>query len=318
MLWAMLRGFAAVHALLAATVLTALAFVGVYGAFVLTRVGQELENEALLAATLRSPDDVARSLERLSTISVATFAVAVAIVALVALLRGRFALALGAAGAMVLAVATAEVVKDLAPRPALVEGPAWLLRNSFPSGSATVAAAIGVGALLVAPDRVRWAILPLAAIGAAVVGQATQVTGWHRMSCAVGGALLAIGFGLAALAILARRGEVVRDGGRRIDRRVVTALVVAGAGLIGVAAIVTAVAVAFPILRAPAGAAGAFLHTTLTLAGAGVTVLLFAAFGALLDPYRIGGSPTRSTGELPSGERAAETVVPDVPGTRAP
>ena len=74
------------------------------------------------------------------------------------------------------------------PAPAPLEA-GLVLSNSFPSGHATVAAAVGAGALAVSPGRLRWLIAPLGAAYAAVIGPANLVA-WHRMSGTVGGVLL--------------------------------------------------------------------------------------------------------------------------------
>ena len=126
-----------------------------------------------------------------------SFAFAIVFLFLIAIARRRFALGLLVVVVMSGSAAAAELLKVILPRPELVTGPAWILRNSFPSGSATIAAAIGAGLLLVSPDRIRWAVLVIAAALPATIGQATQITGWHRMSDAIGGVLLAGGGGPA-------------------------------------------------------------------------------------------------------------------------
>ena len=147
-----------------------------YATFVLTETGQWVENLALHGAELRGATGRIESLGQLSTISLVSFGVAIVAVFGVAFLRRRVALGVLAAGIMVVSTLLAELLQVILPRPELVSGPAWILRNSFPGGHAAIAAAIGVGALLVVPDRLRSLALLIGAAFAAVIGQATQIT----------------------------------------------------------------------------------------------------------------------------------------------
>ncbi|MEW5991005.1 MAG: hypothetical protein AB1736_06620 [Chloroflexota bacterium] len=265
-----------------------IAFWAIYGAFVLTEAGQRSENLALLGAVLRSEADREASLGRLSLISVVSFGIATVLVFLAATIRGRSRLGLLAVAVMAGAIVAAEILKELLPRPALVEGPAWILRNDFPSGTSTIAAGIGVAMLLVSPDRLRWLALPPAALTAALIGQATQVAGWHRLSGAVGGTFLVVAIAAAGLAILARAGLVGRSTHGRVSSRVRGLVIGLGSILILVGAVVLAVFLAFPLLRAPEGASSAFLHTVFDAVGSGATVLVIVAFAVVIEPYALG------------------------------
>jgi hypothetical protein len=191
----------------------------------------------------------------------------------------------------------AELLKAVLSRPALVSGQDWILRNSFPSGSATIAAGVGIALLLASPDRLRWVALVVGAALAAIIGQATQITGWHRMSDAVGGVLLVVTLACLSLAGLSSLRLVYPSSRARISRRVTTALIVLGAGTVLLGAIVLGISYAFPLLTTPEGASGAFVHTTLDLVGSGATVLIFVGFGQLIEPYAIGeGEPLPTSG----------------------
>ena len=286
----------------AAGVLALAAAVVVYWLFVGTAAGQRLENEALLASALRDETAFRASLERLSVISVASFAAALTLMIVVGAARNRLGLGLVVAASMALAVVAAEVLKEILPRPELVSGPSWILRNSFPSGHTAVAAAAAVGALLVAPDRIRWLVLPAAAGIAALAGQATQVTGWHRMSCALGAVLIVVGVAALGLTVVAKAGLVQPDVHGRINRRLTWALIVAGGLAIVAGILVFILGLVFPILRAPQGAQGAFSQTTLVALGIGLTVLIITAFGVLIEPYTLGRSAMpagRGSGAVP-------------------
>jgi len=274
----------------AAAIASAAAFWAVYAVFVLTEPGQRSENLGLLGAVLRSEADRQASLGRLSLISLVSFGLAVVLVFLVATMRRRAGLGIVAAGIMVVSIVAAEILKEVLPRPALVDGPAWILRNDFPSGHSTIAAGIGVAMLLVSPDRLRWFALPSAVLIAGFIGQATQVAGWHRLSGSIGGVLLVVAVALSGLVVLGRAGLVAPSDHGRVSARLRGLLIGLGAILIVLGAIVLAIFVAFPLLRAPEGASGVFLHTVFDAVGSGVTVLVLVAFAATIEPYALGVS----------------------------
>jgi hypothetical protein len=274
----------------AAAIASVAAFWAVYAVFVLTEPGQRSENLGLLGAVLRSEADRQASLGRLSLISLVSFGLAVVLVFLVATMRRRARLGIVAAAVMVISIVAAEILKEVLPRPALVDGPAWILRNDFPSGHSTIAAGIGVAMLLVSPDRLRWFALPTAVVIAGFIGQATQVAGWHRLSGSIGGVLLVVAVALAGLVVLGRVGLVAPSAHGRVSTRLRGLLLGLGAVLIVLGAIVLAIFVAFPLLRAPEGASGVFLHTVFDAVGSGVTVLILVAFAAMIEPYALGVS----------------------------
>jgi membrane-associated phospholipid phosphatase len=259
-----------------------------YAAFVLTEAGQRLENLGLAGSALRDQVDREGSLLSLSQISMASFGIAILVVFGTALIRRRPGLGILAAVVMIVSVALAEIMKELVARPELVSGPAWLLRNSFPSGHATVAASIAVGALLVAPGRLRWLVVPAGAIYVAVIGQATQIAGWHRLSGALGGVLIVFIVASIALVVLALAGQVAASEDGRVHRRIRLGLLVAGGVVLALGALILALPVLFPLLVAPTGATSAFVHTSLDLVGVGLTIIAFVAFAFVLEPFSLG------------------------------
>jgi hypothetical protein len=273
---------------LAVAIGSTLLFVLAYLIFVGTTPGQRIENLALLGAELRSDADRAAALDRLSSVTVAIFALALVGVLATGFVRRREVLAVTAAGSMVIAVLLAEVLKDVLPRPALVDGPAWLLRNSFPSGSAAVAASIAIGALLVVPDRLRWAVLIAGVIFAALIGESVQTTGWHRLSDTIGGVLLVIAVSASGLVLLARAGRVSPSDGARIDPRLRGVLLAMAVGAAVLGAALTILPVIFPLLGAPAGARRSIMQTAFPLVGVGVTVLTIVVFARVIEPYSLG------------------------------
>jgi hypothetical protein len=273
----------------AATAIVALVLFGVtYWAFVATEVGQSMENLAVRGAELRSPATRAVSLERLTQISVLTFALAITAVFIVGVLRRRPGLGAVVGVIMVLSVVLAELLKEFLPRPTLVPGPAWILRNTFPSGSAAVATAIAVGALLVAPDRLRWLALALGAPYVAFIGDAIQTSGWHRLSDTFGSTLLVIAVASTGLAVLARLDLAQPSPFGRVDRRIRYALFALALGTLLVGTLMLVLVVAFPILSSPEGARRAFLQTAFPLFGAGLTIIALVTFARVIEPFSLG------------------------------
>jgi len=270
-------------------------FAAVYGVFVLSRPGQRLENIALMGAQLRGDAARDESLAYLSQVTVLTFALALVGIAAIAFVRRRPGLGVLVAAVMGASTITAELLKDVLPRPALLEGPIWILRNDFPSGTATVAAALGIGALLVAPDRLRWLVLPVGAIFAAIIGQSTQITGWHRMSGAIGGVLLVLAFASAALLVLARIGLVQPTSLGRVHPRLRAAILLLPAVALVVAVSALTLLVAFPLLQVPENADAVFLHTVFELLGFGFTIAAFVVFASVIEPYSFGRSGRPAT-----------------------
>jgi hypothetical protein len=279
------------HARFAAACLAALAlFVGTYLAFVGTDIGQTAENLAVRGAELRTDATRNASLDQLTPISVVTFTLAILAVIGVGALRRRPGLGVLAGAAMGVSVVLAELLKEVLPRPMLVDGAAWLTRNTFPSGSAAVAMAIAVGAVLVVPDRTRWLAVAAGAPFAAVIVNAIQVAGWHRLSDTIGGVLLVVAVAAAGVAAMALAGLVQPSRSGRVHRRIHTILVAIGVTLIAVGLLMVVLLVTFPILTSPVGGRRAFLQAAFPLLGAGLTIFVLVAFTRLIEPFSLGTS----------------------------
>jgi hypothetical protein len=288
----------------------------IYLAFVTTEVGQRAENAALRAAELRSETARADSLVFLSQVSVASIVGAMATLALVGLLRRRPGIGLLAVAVVGVAAVSAELLKVVLPRPELVDGPAWLLRNSFPSGTATVVASTCLGALIVAPDRLRWAVLIAAAAVVGFIVQATQITGWHRASDAFGGVVLSASVACAAIAIAAAIGHVQPSTLARVHRGVLAAVVVVAVAAVVVAGSLLLALVAFPVLRAPTGATSVFLHTASDLVTFGLAIAVLAGFTWLIAPYTLGAGAPAAIRPAPIPEEPLPPTTPDAEADR--
>jgi hypothetical protein len=283
-------------------VVFAFALVGLvttYVGLVATEAGQSVENLAVRGAELRSDADHAAGLERLSVVSVVSFAIAIGAVLVVGAARRRLALGVALGALMGLSVVAAEALKGVLARPALVEGPTWLLRNTFPSGSATVAVAIAIGAGLICAERLRWLSVAAGALYAAVIADAVQTTGWHRLSDTIGGALLVIATVSAGVGLLARAGFMPRTAHGRIDRRLRGALLVGTIVVTGLALAILLIAAMFPLLTSPDGGRRVFLQTAFPLLGAGIVGTLVIAFAWVVEPYGLG--PRQNGGRAMGG-----------------
>jgi hypothetical protein len=279
-------------------------FVAVYLALVGTESGQRIENAALQAASLRAESVRSTSLAYLDRISVVSIIAAMSVIALIGLARRRPGLGIVAVAVIAVAVVSAEILKPVLPRPALLDGPMWLLRNTFPSGTVTVAASIGLATLIVSPDRLRWLVVVGASIAAAFYVQATQVTGWHRASDAVGGVLLAGFVASVALAGLAATGRTQPSTLARTDHRVFVVVGVVAASAVVAATGLAGAMIAFPVLRAPQGSDLVFLHTISDLLAFGLAITAMSAFAWVIGPYTLG-----TTEPSPQGTAAAAPAI---------
>ena len=185
----------------------ALVAIGLYAVTVRTRVGQ-LVGELILGGRPASSPIVADAEQVLATLSRTSLVIGTLCVITIALAQRRPWLAAAATVAIVGANASTQMLKVvILDRTDMLDGLFYPLPNSFPSGHATAAASIAVGALLVLPPLLRAPTVILSSIIVAVVGVSTLLAGWHRMADAVGGVFVATAWGSAAGAILGwRRG----------------------------------------------------------------------------------------------------------------
>ncbi len=117
------------------------------------------------------------------------------------LLSGRLWTSVAVVGLVLGSVAAARVLKEVVVRPDLgVAGSST--HNSFPSGHVAVATALLLAFVLVLPTAARWWFAAPGAVVVVVVAASTMITGWHRLSDLVGGALVAaVLYCLAAAAL---------------------------------------------------------------------------------------------------------------------
>lgn len=126
-----------------------------------------------------------------------------------ALAQDRRREAIAALCVLILAPLTAEILKPLLAHPHASFGGVSIASASWPSGHATAATALAVGAVIVAPVRIRPLVAALGVLFAAVVGVTLLILDWHMPSDVLGGYLLGLFWGSLAFAWL-RRGQAPR------------------------------------------------------------------------------------------------------------
>ncbi|MDX6687904.1 MAG: hypothetical protein QOF26_2920 [Baekduia sp.] len=209
--------------------------------------------------------------------------------ALVALLRGRWRVALAIPIVFVLSGATTEILKQLLAGPRLDEwlGHAQIAAASWPSGHSTAAMTMALCATIAAPPRLRPTVAAVGGAFAIVVAYAILTLGWHFPSDVLGGYLVAALYVLLAIAAVAasearwpsRRGA--EAGTRPLD-------VVPGLAVAMVAA-GTAVGLALARPRALVGYAQS--HTTFVVGAGGIALLAVVLAGVMVAGFR--GASTR-------------------------
>lgn len=140
----------------------------------------------------------------------APYALAGLLLALIALARGRWRVALVVPVVLVATGATTEALKQLLASPRADEwlGAHQIAAASWPSGHSTAAMTMALGAVLAVPPRLRPSAAALGGAFAIAVAYAILALGWHFPSDVLGGYLVAgvwVLLALAALAGLERR-----------------------------------------------------------------------------------------------------------------
>jgi membrane-associated phospholipid phosphatase len=216
----------------------AAALVAVWRFFVRTERGQLVDTIALAGNRIGRDrvDDLADTV--LNAVSVASVLVAVAVIAVIALARGRVLLTLAVVGFVAAANVTTQLLKNGLYRPEFgVDPERASAGNSFPSGHTTIAVSVAIALVLVLPPRVRGVAAVAGAVYAAVAGVATMSLGWHRPSDVIGAVLVTGGWaalaGLLLVVVQGHRARVRGDDARPLA--VALLLIVAAALLVGAA-----------------------------------------------------------------------------------
>jgi membrane-associated phospholipid phosphatase len=211
-----------------ATALVALAvFFGLYGVAVRTEVGQHADQAALVgghSAPQRAQSGASRLLRFISIGSL--IAAVLALGALAWLWRRPWLIALPAALVGLSLLATEAFKLEIFHRPDL--WPSTLLdANTYPSGHTSIAASLGLSAVLIAPSRWRaWAALA-AALFAGGVGILVVTADWHRPSDPIGSYALCLAIAAGLVAGLQRWAPRQLAGGRAEGMAAMSATVLA-------------------------------------------------------------------------------------------
>lgn len=250
-----------------------------FAVFVRTRFGQRIDQGAFEGRGVASIGAQDAAGELLTTISVGSLVLAVALLAGQALLRRRLLLALVAAAVIGGSIVTTEALKHvLLQRPDLIGLTPFA--NTFPSGHATIALGVGVAAMLVVPPRIRRATAFLALAYAVAVGIALIAAGWHRPSDVAGGYLVVVGWAAGAALVAA---AIDRDAFRHAQEEWPGHSGALGYALLGAAALVAGyIAAVVAALASEAGAIDWALVNVAFLAACAATAALAALLMAAL------------------------------------
>src|SRR5438105_8454350 len=162
------------RAFLAVAALCALLLVLVYQFAVETRWGQRLDATASRGRGQLHHRGIHAAARLLTTIDVASLVLLGGAVVLVAFLRTRPRLAVGAGAVIAGSVLTSELLKRVVlSRPDLGIYDGLNRAGSFPSGHTTVALSLGVGAMMVSPSRWRPYVGALGAAFGSTIGVPT-------------------------------------------------------------------------------------------------------------------------------------------------
>jgi membrane-associated phospholipid phosphatase len=204
--------------------------------------------------------------------------------ALIALIRGRWRVALAIPVLFVLTGATTESLKHLLASPRVDEwlGASQISAASWPSGHSTAAMTMALCAVLAAPPRLRPTVAALGGAFAIAVAYAILTLGWHFPSDVFGGYLVAGTYVLLAVALIAaseqrwpsRRG--VEGATRTVD--LLPAL--------GVALLAAGAAIGLALARPHALVGYAASHTTFVAGALAIAALGVALAGLMAAGFR--------------------------------
>lgn len=180
----------------------------VYLAFVCTPTLQPFGDDILVSRLQLNPDLRVSTQTALMLLTVRSLLALALGVALVALLRRRRRLAFGVAVGVLGTAVVAEVAKAVLPRPDFgVDSPA-VSANSLPSGHASIAMALALAVVMVAPVTWRPRVALLGGAGAAFVSAGVIVAGWHRPADVLSADLLALAIAaVVCAAVIAAQGD---------------------------------------------------------------------------------------------------------------
>ena len=181
--------------------LAVLSLAGVVGAVVFrllgtrTTAGLNFDVSAVVSG-LVLPKHAAKSSDAvLAGVSIVSFVLLGGLLVGVSIRRRRLDLAAAVAVTLIGSFGTTEFLKSSLHHRAGIPGH---LGHGFPSGHSTVALALGLSFILVAPDRRKWVVAAAAALYAAAVGATLVFYAWHFPSDVGGGFCVATAWAAGA------------------------------------------------------------------------------------------------------------------------
>ncbi|NRG40245.1 phosphatase PAP2 family protein [Rathayibacter sp. VKM Ac-2835] len=214
-------------------VLAALGVAAVYWLAVLTPQGQAAENSGLRGADLvfgRATGTAAGALADVTPVSMIGGAL---LVAAIALIRRRPALALASVGSIVVTAGLTQLLKNVVlERPLLVETDSWYTGGSFPSGHTAAAVSVVFALAMVVPGPGRTVVLVVGGAVVVLVGNLTMAASWHRASDVLGADLVGLASASLACAWLSTRAQVGRAPRKPPRRAVLRVLLVCSVVLV--------------------------------------------------------------------------------------
>ena len=180
-----------------------------YLVMVRTDFGQTFGDSAYLGRLVESKSarETARAI--LYVITGATIVLMLVVLVVIGLLRRQILVASVAGACFFAAIAAAEVLKRVLPRPeisVLEASTKFEGFNTFPSGHATIATGFVIALLFVSSARWRPTVALAGAVWVSLVCSGTLAAGWHRPSDAVGGVALTTGvMGIGGGLLVSRR-----------------------------------------------------------------------------------------------------------------
>lgn len=172
-------------------ILSVLGLVAVVAAAVHSSPGQRVDDAAMNAVSATSSAELTM-LGMLGKVSIGAIVTVAAVCVVIALVRRRFQLAVGALVIIAGSNISTQLLKSVLDRPDL--GVGVHLSNSLPSGHTTVVMSAVAALLLVLPTATRapMALAGTAAVG--ITGLSTIVAGWHRPADVVAALLVVLGW----------------------------------------------------------------------------------------------------------------------------
>lgn len=173
----------------AVAIVGTLALAGLVMAALSSSTGQLVDDAAMNAVTASNTAEITL-LSVLGRVSIGAILAVAGVCVVIALLRRRFAHAVGALAIIGGANISTQALKAVLDRPDL--GVGLHLANSLPSGHTTVVASAVAALVLVLPAAIRPVMAGVGTAAIGLTGLSTIVAGWHRPADVVGALLMVV------------------------------------------------------------------------------------------------------------------------------